>query len=188
MFRIRERVLIPLLTEKYKRWSRVVARKIHGACRDAESRKVSHPWTVYTSYLLMSKNSIKKSSWKPFLNVWKRENWKLSKNLLSIHVCILRHICFEGKLVLSLTRSNFFTGGNHVNSVPDLAARPPTTPPPPPSPPYPPWLKCTGLKQSGKCKNSQTPCVDTLFATESVNVFKISWYLPPSFKNSHRIL
>ena len=131
MFRIRERVLIPLLTEKYKRWSRVVARKIHGACRDAESRKVSHPWTVYTSYLLMSKNSIKKSSWKPFLNVWKRENWKLSKNLLSIHVCILRHICFEGKLVLSLTRSNFFTGGNHVNSVPDLAARPPHHPPPP---------------------------------------------------------
>ena len=38
---------------------------------------------------------------------------------MSIHVCILRHICFEGKLVLSLTRSNFFTGGNHVNSVPE---------------------------------------------------------------------
>ena len=50
-----------------------------------------------------------------------------------MHVCILRHICFEGKLVLSLTRSNFFTGGNHVNSVPDLAARPP--PPPTPLPP-----------------------------------------------------
>ena len=69
---------------------------------------------------------LKKSSWKPFLNVWKRENWKLSKNLLSIHVCNLRHICFEGKLVLSLTRSNFFTGGNHVNSVPGLAASPET--------------------------------------------------------------
>ena len=127
---------------------------------------------------------LKKSSWKPFLNVWKRENWKLSKNLLSIHGCILRHICFEGKLVLSLTRPNFFTGGNHVNSVPDLAASPP--PPPPPLTPLPP--KCRGLKQSVKCKNFQTPCVDTLFATESVNVFKISWYLPPSFKNSHRIL
>ena len=51
-------------------------------------------------------------------------------------VCILRHICFEGKFVLSLTRPNFLTGaktrgegaitrGDHVNSVPDLAASPP---------------------------------------------------------------
>ena len=157
MFRIRERVLIPLLTEKYKRWSRVVARKIHGACRDAESRKVSHPWTVYTSYLLMSKNSIKKSSWKPFLNVWKRENWKLSKNLLSIHVCILRHICFEGKLVLSLTRSNFFTGGNHVNSVPDLAASPPTTPPP--LTPLPPLAQVQRIEAERKMQElSNTLC------------------------------
>ena len=38
-------------------------------------------------------------------------------------------ICFEGKLVLSLTRPKFLNWGDHVNSVPDLAANPPDSVP-----------------------------------------------------------
>ena len=133
------------------------------------------------------KNSIKKSSWKPFLNVWKRENWKLSKNLLSIHVCILRHICFEGKLVLSLTRPNFFTGGNHVNSVPDLAASPPTTPPP--HTPLPPLAQVQRIEAERKMQELLNTLCRYLICNRVGKCFQgISWYSPPSFKNSHRIL
>ena len=67
-------------------------------CRDAESVTVS----VITHELF-----IYDASWCPkiplriilksFLDVWTRENSKPSKNSSSLHVCILRHICFEGK-------------------------------------------------------------------------------------------
>ena len=75
-------------------------------CRDAESRKE-------VTYELF----IHHSSWCPKIPLkkfMKTFSWcldagklKASKNSSSFHVCILRHICFEGKFVLSLTRPDF---------------------------------------------------------------------------------
>ena len=58
---------------------------------------------------------------------------KLSKNSSSFNlpqVCNLRHICFEGKIGTQSHSVKFLNWGDHVNSVPDLAA----SPPPPPVP------------------------------------------------------
>ena len=57
----------------------------------------------------MSKTSIKKVH-ENLLDVWIWKNLKPSKHSLSFDVCIIRHICFVGKLVLSLTLPNFLTG------------------------------------------------------------------------------
>ena len=68
---------------------------------------------------------------KPFLDVWTRENSKPSKNSSSFHVCILRHICFEGKWY-SVSLGQISQLGRSCK----LGSRPrcqlPLLPPPPP--------------------------------------------------------
>ena len=71
----------------------------------------------------MSKTSIKKVH-ENLLDVWTWKNLKPNKHSLSFDVCIMCHICFEGKLVLSLS-AKFLNWGDRANSVPDLAASPP---------------------------------------------------------------
>ena len=113
--------------EKYKRWrlgcllenSRSLY--ITELAEMLNHDKCSHPWTVHTSRLLMSKNSIK--------NVLENLFWMFGRGKTQ-KPSILLHICFEGKMVLSLTRPNFLTAwGDHLNSVRDLAVKP--SPPPP---------------------------------------------------------
>ena len=80
--------------------------------------KWSHPWTVHTSRLLMFDTSIKKfhetSSW--CLNAGKLKN--------------RAHLLWR-KIGTQFHSAKFLNWGDHVNSVPDFAARRPPPPPPP---------------------------------------------------------
>ena len=67
-----------------------------------------------------------RSSWKPFLDLWTRENLKPSKKSPSFHVCIHRRIFFWKKICTQSHSTNFANWHDHVISIPDLAARNPT--------------------------------------------------------------
>ena len=92
--------------------------------------KCSHPWTVHTSRLLMSKNSIKNVLENLFLMFGrgKTKNWaKTHRPSMSTFSAIF-------VLKENATQSpsaKFLNWGDHVNSVPDLTVSPL---PPPPTP------------------------------------------------------
>ena len=98
--------------------------------------KWSHPWTVHTSRLLMFDTSIKKfhetSSW--CLNAGKLKN--------------RAHLLWR-KIGTQFHSAKFLNWGDHVNSVPDFAARHPPSPPPPPPHPSDILLHCYGR---GTCR------------------------------------
>ena len=86
--------------------------------------KGSHPWTVHASGLLMSTNSIKKSSWKPFLDVEHGKTWKRAKTHLPSMSVFSQPYLFWRTVGTQSHSAKFLNWGNHVNWVPDLAPAP----------------------------------------------------------------
>ena len=78
--------------------------------------KWSHPWTVHTSCLLMSKNSI---NW--CLDAGKR---KSEQKLIVLPCLHSPPYLLSRKIGTQSHSAKFLYWGDHVNSVPDLAASP----------------------------------------------------------------
>ena len=86
--------------------------------------KCSHPWTVHTSRLLMSKNSIKNVLENLFLMFGRGK----TQNRAKTHRPSMSAFSAIFVLKENGTQSHsakFLNWGDHVNSVPDLAASPP---------------------------------------------------------------
>ena len=82
--------------------------------------KWSHPWTVHTSCLLMSKNSI---NW--CLDAGKRKSEQKLIVLPCLHSPPHLFRCLLSRKISTQSHSaKFLNWGDHVNSVPDLAASP----------------------------------------------------------------
>ena len=89
--------------------------------------KWSQPWTVHTSRLLMSKNSIKKVHENLFLMLGRGKT--STKQNFIILPCLLPCVhsppyLFWRKIGTQSHSARFLNWGYHVNSVPDLAASP----------------------------------------------------------------
>ena len=88
--------------------------------------KCSHPWTVHTSRLLISKNSIKNVLENLFLMFGRGK----TQNRAKTHRPSMSAFSAIFVLKENGTQSHsakFLNWGDHVNSVPDLAASPPWT-------------------------------------------------------------
>ena len=129
MFRIRKRVINTTVGGKYKRWRlgwllknsqslyiiELAEMPNHGKC--------SHPWTVHTSHLLMSKNSIKNVLENLFLMFGRGK----TQNRAKTHRPSMSAFSAIFVLKENGTQSHsakFLNWGDHVNSVPDLAVSP----------------------------------------------------------------
>ena len=87
--------------------------------------KWSHPWTVDTSCLLMSKNSI---NWCLDAGIRKSEQKLIVLPCLHSPPYLFRCL-LSRKFGTQSHSAKFLNWGDHVNSVPDLAASPPCRPP-----------------------------------------------------------
>ena len=86
--------------------------------------KWSRSWTVHTSRLLMSKNSIKNIIENLFLMFGRGKTYNRAKNS-SFFQSALSAIFVLKENGTQSHSAKFLNWGDHVNSVPDLAASPP---------------------------------------------------------------